>query len=260
MGAGGARDLTTDALRVGAFLSARLLPFYEAAALAAGAAVGREGELVLGAGFDLLAGGGLDAAILCGLPYVTLGDRAGLRVLAAPVADGARYGGRPIYFSEVIARAGEDATRLEDFSGRVLAVNEPDSHSGHGLVLATLARRGVPVGCFSDVVVTGGHSESIAAVRSGRADVAAIDSHLLALLGADDLGITAELTTVESLGPSPAQPFAAGPGLTGDEHLAIQAALCASDPIDGLCWAAVDDAAYDPIRSMRVAAAGRAGF
>ena len=217
-------------------------PLYEHAAEALGA------ELVDGERFADLEDGTLDAAFLCGLPYVGL---SGVDALVAP----APGDGVPEYWSDVVARPGEAAGVLEDFAGRRLAVNEPDSHSGSNVVLAALAERGVQVGRFAEVVETGSHEGSLAAVRDGDADVAAIDSHLLDALGADGVVV------VERLGPSPSQPLAAGPGLGREERERIRATLTALPPGQlGLTWVQVDDATYDPIRVMRAAAQARGGF
>ena len=229
------------ALRLGTFLAPRMRPLYERAAEAVGA------ELVDGGAFSELADGTLDAAFLCGLPYVGL---SGVQALVAPAVGGAE----PVYWSDVVARPGEEAAAIEQFAGRRLAVNEPDSHSGSNVVLATLAERGVPVGRFT-VVPTGSHAGSVAAVASGEADVAAIDSHLREALGAD------ELVVVERLGPSPSQPLAAGPGLGSAQRERIRATLAGLAPAElGLTWVPVDDATYDPIRAMRAAAQARRGF
>jgi len=230
-------------LRLGTFLAPRMRPLYERAADALDA------ELVDGGAFSELEDGTLDAAFLCGLPYVGL---RGVEALVAP----ATAGGEPVYWSVVVARAGEEAGAIEQFAGRTLAVNEPDSHSGSNVVLATLAERGVPVGEFAEVVWTGSHAGSLAAVRDGDADVAAIDSHLHAALGSDGLVV------VEQLGPSPSQPLASGPGLGREERERIRAVLTALDPSEplGLTWVPVDDSAYEPIRAMRAAADGRGSF
>ena len=123
------------------------------------------------------------------------------------------------------------------------------------MVLATLAQRGVPVGRFSEVVTTGSHAGSLAAVAAGEADVAAVDSHLHAALGDDGL------TVVERLGPSPSQPLAAGPSLPATERERITGTLTGLGPGElGITWVPVDDATYDPIRAMRAAAVARGGF
>ena len=168
-----------------------------------------------GARFADLEDGKLDAAFVCGLPYVGL---SGVEALVAPGLDG----GEPVYWSEVVARPGQDAS-ARGLRGRRLAVNEPGSHSGSNIVMATLAERDVAPGAFT-VVETGSHSASMAAVRGGEADVAAIDSHVFAALSPDDLVV------VERLGPSPSQPLAAGPGLPGPERERIRAVLTALAP------------------------------
>jgi ABC-type phosphate/phosphonate transport system substrate-binding protein len=229
------------ALRLGTFLAPRMRPLYERAAEAVGA------ELVDGNAFSELQDGTLDAAFLCGLPYV---ESDGLEALVAPAMGRAD----PVYWSDVVARRGEEATAIEQFAGRRLAVNEPDSHSGSNVVLATLARRGVPAGGFAAVVSTGSHAGSLAAVAAGEADVAAVDSHLHAALGYDGL------TVVERLGPSPSQPLAAGPSLSAAERERITATLTALAPDElDMSWVAVSDADYDPIRAMRAAAVDRGG-
>jgi phosphonate transport system substrate-binding protein len=249
-------------LRLGTFLAPRLRPLYEHAAVAIGQAVDRPVELVDGSDFGRLADGELDAAFLCGLPYVGVRERSdAVAPLVAPVADGEG----PVYFSAVVARRGEEAAALEDFAGRRLAVNEPESHSGYNVVLAELAARGIPPGGFADVVATGSHAGSLDAVRGDAADVAAVDSHLLEALRADDGALDRELEVIERLGPSPSQPLAAGPGLDASQRQAISSALAAQLPFAAapglsVSWAAVTDADYDPIRAMRAAARERGGF
>ena len=255
--------MTAGRLRIGTFLAPRLRPLYEHVSDSLGEALGRSAELVDGAQFAQLTDGELDAAFICGLPYVRLRDAgAQIEALVAP-AMGTE---EPVYSSAVVVRAGTEANRLEEMSGRRLAVNEPDSHSGYGILRAALAERGVAAGCFSKVVETGSHVGSLGALRSGGADVAAIDSHVLAALAADDPALLGELTVIEWLGPSPSQPLTAGPGLGLDERVAACEALRELEAFELApgarvdCWARVDDSTYDPIRRMCAAAAGRHGF
>src|SRR5262245_18796395 len=48
----------------------------------------------------------VDVGFVCGLPYVQLthGGEAPVEPVAAPVLEGNRYGGQPIYFSDVVVR------------------------------------------------------------------------------------------------------------------------------------------------------------
>ena len=253
---------------MGTFLAPRLWSVYERVTHAAGAALGRPARLVQGESFSQLTRGELDAAFVCGLPYVALREQFGSAVeaLAAPVMAGERYGDRPVYFSDVLVRADAPAARLQDLAGGRLGVNEPESHSGYGVVLAALADRGVPEGGFAEVVATGSHARSLEGLRAGRIDVAAVDSHLLAALGADDPRLGEHLRVVEPLGPSPAQPLTAGPALSEQERVLVREALREVERTDlapGVSfarWEPVDDADYDPIRRMRAAGAARAGF
>ena len=84
----------------------------------------------------------------------------------------------PNYSSIVFAR---DRQPLERFKGSVAAVNNPDSMSGMlalQLVFAPLATNG---NFFSSVVESGGHVNSMIAVRHGKADVCAIDAVCVAM-------------------------------------------------------------------------------
>ncbi|MGE0238271.1 MAG: phosphate/phosphite/phosphonate ABC transporter substrate-binding protein [Parvibaculaceae bacterium] len=84
----------------------------------------------------------------------------------------------PDYCSVVFAR---EPRPLADFRGRRAAVNSSDSMSGMlalKLVFAHLAEDGR---FFSQVVETGGHVNSMIAVRDRRADVCAIDAVCVAL-------------------------------------------------------------------------------
>jgi phosphonate transport system substrate-binding protein len=257
-----------ETIRVGAFLSERLRPFYERATAAMGEALGRPAVLEEGRDFARVTSGELHAGFICGLPYVNLRDRLGddVEALVAPVMEGERYAGRPVYFSDVLVRAGEESAPLEALGGRRLAVNEADSHSGYGVVLATLADRGVPEEGFAEVVETGSHAASVRALRGGRVDAAAVDSHLLAAFVADDPALLGELTRSDTLGPSPSQPLVAGPSLGHAERLAVQEALRevgATELAPGVRmagWEPVSDADYEPIRRMRDAGAARKGF
>src|SRR5437868_2327557 len=67
---------------------------------------------------ELWARGDLGATFMCGLPYAR--DLRPLTPIVAPVVRGARYGGQPVYFTDVIVRADSPYRMLEDtFGGRV---------------------------------------------------------------------------------------------------------------------------------------------
>jgi len=84
----------------------------------------------------------------------------------------------PSYCSMIFAR---EQGPPESFRSARAAVNTPDSMSGMlalKLVFAPFAREGV---FFAEAIETGGHVNSMRAVREGRADVCAIDAVCVAL-------------------------------------------------------------------------------
>jgi len=87
--------------------------------------------------------------------------------LAAPVLQGPRYQGRPVYFSDVIVRRDSPLRSFADLRGASWSYNDPDSHSGYNLTRYELARRGEARGYFGTVVSAGWHQESIRWVAEG---------------------------------------------------------------------------------------------
>jgi phosphonate transport system substrate-binding protein len=77
--------------------------------------------------------------VLCGLPYVWLAAHRPRPVepLVAPVLVGERYGGHPVYYSNVIVRRDSPITHIPQLQGRSWAHNEPASHSGQTVTLST---------------------------------------------------------------------------------------------------------------------------
>ena len=72
---------------------------------------------------------------------------------------GDRYGGRPIYFSDVIVHRDSPFRSFLDLRGHSWAYNEPLSHSGYGITRYHLLELGETGGFFSEVVEAGFHEE-----------------------------------------------------------------------------------------------------
>ena len=110
---------------------------------------------------------------MCGLETVLRQDdgRLAASIIGAPVFPGRHA---PVYDSVIVASERSVAT-LTDLQGRTLAINQPDSWSGHHALRAHLHRIGLPQVAFGRIVVTGSHEASIDAVIDGTADIAAID-------------------------------------------------------------------------------------
>jgi hypothetical protein len=119
-----------------------------------GRRLGLPTELVVESSYESCEKDQNEACFVCSLPYVIF-ERRGLDLaipVAAPVLQGDRYGGRPIYFSDVIVHRDSPLGSFLDLRGRSWAYNEPLSHSGYGITRYHLLRLGETDGFFGDVV------------------------------------------------------------------------------------------------------------
>lgn len=120
----------------------------------------------------LLVSGELDAAWICGYPYVKF--RQQLSLVAVPV-----WNGRPLYQSYLIARGGRRASTIDDLKGDIHAFSDPDSNSGYLVTRALLAeRRAAPDTFFRKAFFTYGHRNVIRAVGSGLAQSGSVDGYV----------------------------------------------------------------------------------
>ncbi|HEY7564237.1 MAG TPA: phosphate ABC transporter substrate-binding protein, partial [Acidimicrobiia bacterium] len=91
-------------LRFGTFLAPNMLRVYQAVADAVGESLGMSTELVVETDYENCQNDVNDVCFVCSLPYVMF-EREGIspaEPIAAPVLQGDRYGGKPVYFSDVI--------------------------------------------------------------------------------------------------------------------------------------------------------------
>jgi hypothetical protein len=135
------------------------------------------------------------------------GDEPGMELLAAPVMRGGRYGLGPVYFSDVVVRAGHAARTFDDLAGARFAFNERTSHSGYGVVRHALAERGYTTGFFSSMVESGAHQRSLRLITGGEVDASAIDSTVLETEFLRTPKLRQQLKVVSTLGPSPIPPW-----------------------------------------------------
>ncbi|MCI0455411.1 MAG: PhnD/SsuA/transferrin family substrate-binding protein [Gemmataceae bacterium] len=250
-------------LRFATFLAPNMLPVYRFIAHRVGEQLDCRTELVVGSDYDQLsAETDIDLAFVCGLPYVELARRPGaaLKPLAAPVLAGERYGGRPVYFSDVIVHRDSPHRSFAELRGCSWSYNEPQSHSGYGLTRYWLARLGETRGFFGRVIQAGFHERSIRLVASREVDASAIDSQVLAVALRDHPELAAHVRVVATLGPSTIQPVVATGRLSGSLLEEIRSVLLGlGDDSEGRrqlahglieSLVAVDDADYDDIRAM----------
>src|SRR5262245_61254673 len=106
-------------LRFVTFLAPNMYSVYEFITRHVGERLGWPTELTVGESYDELADPP-DVSFVCGLAYVEL-VRSGVPTvepIAAPLLQGQRYGGRPVYFSDVIVPADSPAQSFADLRGR----------------------------------------------------------------------------------------------------------------------------------------------
>ena len=250
-------------LRVATHLAPAVLPVYAIAARRSAERLGRSPELVVPGDYERCGADLDDVCFVCSVPYVLLAAEGaiGMDVVAAPVLRGNRYGGRPIYYSDVIVRAESRFRRFEDLHGARWAYNEPYSHSGFVVALHHLATIGAGPSFLGASIEAGYHDDAIRLVLAGGADWAAIDSQVLWIWERRDPSLRRRLRVVATLGPSTIQPVVASTTrLSPDERVGVRAALVdlARDPLarpllDGAGierFAATSDADYADIRRM----------
>ncbi len=127
---------------------------------------------------DMLKAGKLQAAWICGYPYVKPRDPEFIDLLAAPL-----YRGAPLYRSLVIVPRDSEALQIEDLKGKVFAYSDPDSNSGYLVPRATLARAGYdPERFFRFTFFTYSHAETVTAVADRLANGGAVDSYVYNIL------------------------------------------------------------------------------
>jgi phosphonate transport system substrate-binding protein len=255
-----------NALHFVTFLAPNLYPLYEFITCHAGRRLGLPTQLAVGSSYAQLSSREVDVAFVCGLPYVEISrdGQAAVEPLAAPVLRGERFGGRAIYFSDVIVRRDSRVQSFADLRGCSWAYNEPHSQSGYGITRHTLISRGETNGYFSRIVEAGWHEEALRLVSCGAVDAAAIDCHVLAVALHAQPELAARIRIIETLGPSTIQPVVAARRLPQCLRNELRAFLLdlANDPVarphlDRALvqrFEAVNDASYTDIRTMAAAA------
>ncbi len=190
---------------------------------------------------------------VCGYPFTHefkgLVNYVGTPHYAVEGCEGARY--RSVVFAR-------ESLPLEAFRGTTAAVNAPDSMSGMlalKLVFAPMAIDGV---FFSRAIQTGGHINSLAAVRGGLADVCAIDAVCVGLARLYRPDYLEGLVEIARSPQAPGLPYVTCSGNID----AIRAALAAAfaDPElqgarDQLClsgYSVLEPRSYDRINDLEL--------
>lgn len=125
--------------------------------------------------------------------------------------------GRPVYqlphssggnhCSLIVARADDPRQRLEDFRGSHGLLNAQDSNSGMNLFRHTLAPLQRDGQFFAQVSLTGGHRNSLVAIKAGEGDLAAIDSVTFDYLARDHSEEIAGVKVIARTASGPCLPY-----------------------------------------------------
>ena len=129
--------------------------------------------------------------------------------------------------SQLVARTEDAARPLADFRGLRVAFNSDDSQSGYNALRAAVAPLARDGRFFGEVIATGGHAASMAAVQQGRADIAAIDCVTLDGLRRNMPQTVADLCTIDQTQAYPGLPLITGQSTSAAELQALQAVLAA---------------------------------
>jgi ABC-type phosphate/phosphonate transport system substrate-binding protein len=120
----------------------------------------------------LLISGQLDAAWICGYPFVA--HRSELQLVAVP-----SWHRKPLNQSYLIVDRDRNADNLMDIRGDIHAFSDPDSNSGFLVTRADLAGANLrPETFFSKEIFTYGHRNVIRAVASGLAQSGSVDGYV----------------------------------------------------------------------------------
>lgn len=201
----------------------------------------------------LLRTGQLDAAWLCGYPFIKHDED--LELLAAPL-----FEGLPYYRSYIIAR--EPHQSFQDLAGATFAFSDPDSNSGWlyptSRKLAADARASGDF--FERTFFTWTHQGVIEAVNAGLADAGAVDGYIFETIAIQKPDLVADLHIVERSPRYGFPPIVASTALAASDRQVLKQTLldmAGNDygrtlldqlNLDG--FAEVEGSHYDGIRSL----------
>ncbi len=163
---------------------------------------------------SLLVSGELDAAWICGFPFVAYRPR--LELVAVPV-----WRGTNTYQSYLIAAHGREAGGIAALRGDVHAFSDPDSNSGFLVTRAMLAELGAsPEGFFRRTFFTYGHRNVVRAVASGLAQSGSVDGYVWEVMTETEAELTSRTTIMSRSDWMGFPPIACSAVNAGQERIA----------------------------------------
>jgi ABC-type phosphate/phosphonate transport system substrate-binding protein len=170
----------------------------------------------------------LGVAFMCGLPF-SRHEQATL--IAAPVPSPARYGGRPVYFTDIVVHMDSRFQSLPDTFGGVVGYTVADSLSGaialrhHLEQFRTGERRRLYRESVGNLIHARGVIDALVA---GRIDVGPLDSYYHDLLRLHDPDLASQVRVIATTSPLPIPPLVATAALAPDELARVREALGAA--------------------------------
>jgi phosphonate transport system substrate-binding protein len=211
----------------------------------------------------LLVRSDLDAAFVCGGPYVDGHDNFGIELLVAPRA----YGGT-VYYSYIIAHKDGGIKKFEDLRGKTFTFTDPLSNTGTLVPTYMLARMGEePDTFFKSYEYSYAHDKSIKAVATKIVDGAAVDSLIWEYGNKTDPQYTSQTRIIRKSPSYGIPPVVVRPGLEPelkkrlrDLFLTVHNDEQGKKILAGMMterFVEINDSAYDSIREMKKWLAGR---
>lgn len=169
---------------------------------------------------DLILGGKLDFAWICGYPYVR--HRRELKLVAVPL-----WHGKPLYQSYLIVPADDLRSQsLIDLRGKIFAYSDPDSNSGYLYPRYLLTTHGEnPANFFSRTFFTWAHRKVVEVVGVGLANGGAVDGYVWEALAISHPKLTGATRIVERSPLLGHPPIVARPNIPPRELEPFRAAL-----------------------------------
>ncbi len=178
----------------------------------------------------LLVAGELDAAWICGFPFVEFRER--LTLLAVPM-----WRGDTLYRSYLIVKSDRDAEGIDGLADDIHAFSDPDSNSGYLVTRALLAERKTdPDRFFRRSIFTYSHRNVVRAVASGLAASGSVDGYVVEVLREVEPQLTSAVRIIRASEWLGFPPICAAATLQGSDRVeALRTALLsmAQDPLGG---------------------------
>lgn len=168
----------------------------------------------------------LGAAMMCGLPFSRHEPRPTL--VAAPLPSPPRYGGRPVYCTDIVVAAASPHRAVEDTFGGIVGYTLADSMSGavalRDYLLPLREKKGTRLyrAAVGNLINARGVIDALAA---GRIDVGPLDSYSHDLLKRYDPALAAQVRTIASTAMRPIPPLVATAPIAPDALARLRDAL-----------------------------------